>query len=200
MGVAQFLLYLLISKCTLLEQCNWYDCKYVWKFCFICIYVNFFLFCKTDCSLTIWDKKSCRTDFWGQTRLWNNESFVKTLFDRASEDIEEDDFEAVQRNTEILKSVSTQLLFVILRKSHCHYRLMRPHGSVRNFLFQFRRAPPPKNRSRARRSGRRARHRPVPNQVHDNNYSVFYQNTPSECILHFLKLQCLQNAIVTNMT
>ena len=33
------------------------------------------------------------------------------------------------------------------------------------FIFQFRRAPPPKNRSRARRSGRRPRHRPAGNQV-----------------------------------
>ena len=64
-------------------------------------------------------------------------------------------------------------------------------------FFQFRRAPPPKNRSRARRSGRRARHRPAPNQVYDNYYSVLNHNTASEFILHFLKLHCLQNAIVT---
>ena len=137
MGVAQFLLYLLISKCTLLEQCNWYDCKYVLKFCFICIYMNLFLFCKTDCSLTIRDKKSFRTDFWEETWLWTTK-FFKILFDRASEDIEEDDFEAVQRNTEILKSVSTKfckvLFFAILHKSHCYYHWMRQYGSVHTFL------------------------------------------------------------------
>ena len=112
MGVAQFLLCLLISKWTLQEQCNWYDCKYVLKFCFICIYMNLFLFCKTDCSLTIRDKKSCRTDFWEETWLWITR-FLFILFDRASEDIEEDDFEAVQRNTEILKSVSYSSFYII---------------------------------------------------------------------------------------
>ena len=67
----------------------------------------------------------------------NNEVF-KIIFDRASEDIEEDDFEAVQRNTEILKSVSYSSFYIIFLQFsqvifHCHW--MRPYRSVRTFLF-----------------------------------------------------------------